>query len=675
MLYAIVKDAERFILRNVSIVQEAPLQIYASALVFSPLKSQVREENLAHYPAWFKHGPAVEDHWDLDVQTLDHDGVGGMAFSFDGKYLASIDRSAIKIGDSRTGVLLSTLDVDNAGKHPIRAIAFSRNGQLASVSGYYKDGEVRVWEPLTGVTRHQLSVNITIETTVAVAFAPNGTLAMSNGMSVIIWNNLAHTTRTALKTRYEVREMGFLSRGNLALACRSSVESEILIYDLESKAERRIPCPPFFTASLSSDHHVAIAKFDGKIRVYDLITDSFLDLRREDGHVEALAFTFNSTCLIVGYYDGSIHHCDLKSRIETLVGTCPGAIEAIASSPNSKLAVSSVGSVLVRIWDIAWLSSLPDGNPVVNSTLDQRGRPRVFERSSESKSICSFVLSRDGETLASRRHEGGVIIWSLATRRSRILSTNIKVKTMTFSSTGSQLVVGGADIIFEVWDPASGNLLRSVTGHSRSITTLASSPRNEVLVSGDEAGMMKFWHSKTWNLQRTLNLRGYIVSAVFPQDGRLIATMVGYFPGEIQIWDAEKYTHLQTFQLDDNVFAVHRLSIFADESYVITYKNLRVEFEQHLNSPSGELNTPAKRWRVDKNWLIRDEKRMLWLPPDFRPICTAIYNDLIALGHKSGKVTFFEGNSHNLTPKRALETTAPENESRARKKAKDIFSH
>ena len=40
-LIAMVQDAKRFILSNRSIIEEAPLQIYASALVFSPKQSLI----------------------------------------------------------------------------------------------------------------------------------------------------------------------------------------------------------------------------------------------------------------------------------------------------------------------------------------------------------------------------------------------------------------------------------------------------------------------------------------------------------------------------------------------------------------------------------------------------------------------------------------------------------
>jgi hypothetical protein len=36
----------------------------------------------------------------------------------------------------------------------------------------------------------------------------------------------------------------------------------------------------------------------------------------------------------------------------------------------------------------------------------------------------------------------------------------------------------------------------------------------------------------------------------------------------------------------------------------------------------------------------RDGRNLLWLPPDYKPDCSAFLNNILALGHTSGPVTF-----------------------------------
>jgi hypothetical protein len=49
-LLAIVHDARRFILYNQSIIEESPLQIYCSTLVFAPKKSAIQRQFLDQFP-------------------------------------------------------------------------------------------------------------------------------------------------------------------------------------------------------------------------------------------------------------------------------------------------------------------------------------------------------------------------------------------------------------------------------------------------------------------------------------------------------------------------------------------------------------------------------------------------------------------------------------------------
>ncbi len=130
-----LSDAKRFILNFLSITNLAPLQLYSSALLFSPKGSVIRNKFQEILPSWVSQLPIIERSWSPCLQTLEgHAGqVLLVAFSVDGCQLASgSGDKTIKIWDTTMGALQQTLEGHTDW---VRSVAFSADGrQLASGS-------------------------------------------------------------------------------------------------------------------------------------------------------------------------------------------------------------------------------------------------------------------------------------------------------------------------------------------------------------------------------------------------------------------------------------------------------------------------------------------------------------------------------------------------------------
>src|SRR2546421_3371101 len=93
------------------VIENNPLQAYASALVFSPARSLIRGLFKEEEPKWITIKPAMGDKWSACLQTLEghSDSVCSVAFSHDSTRLASASGDkTVKIWDTSSGEGLPT---------------------------------------------------------------------------------------------------------------------------------------------------------------------------------------------------------------------------------------------------------------------------------------------------------------------------------------------------------------------------------------------------------------------------------------------------------------------------------------------------------------------------------------------------------------------------------------
>ncbi|KAF5230264.1 hypothetical protein FAUST_9885 [Fusarium austroamericanum] len=112
-LAELLQDARRFILSHKRSIEISPLQAYASALVFSPENSLIRQLFKKEEPDWIISKPRMEADWNVCLQTLEghSSSVTSVVFSADGQRLASgsYDKT-VKIWDAATGACKQTLE-------------------------------------------------------------------------------------------------------------------------------------------------------------------------------------------------------------------------------------------------------------------------------------------------------------------------------------------------------------------------------------------------------------------------------------------------------------------------------------------------------------------------------------------------------------------------------------
>ncbi|KAH7410673.1 vegetative incompatibility protein HET-E-1 [Cadophora sp. MPI-SDFR-AT-0126] len=355
-LHAFTHDARRFALHNRSVIAQAPLQLYCSALVFAPGNSTVRRQFEDCIPSWIQTKPKVQAHRSVALQVLEghSDVVSSVAFSRDGQRVVSgSGDKTVRLWNTATSALQQTLEGHSAR---VSSVAFSRDGQRV-VSGSW-DKTARLWDAATGALQQTLEGHSGGVSSVAFSQDGQRVVSGSNDKTIRLWDAATGALQQTLEGHSDgVWSVAFSPDSQRVVS--GSDDETVRLWDAATGALQQTlegHSDGVWSVAFSPDsQRVVSGSGDKTVRLWDAATGALQQtLEAHSGWVSSVAFSPNGQRVVSGSWDHTIQLWDAATSAlqQTLEGHSDG-VWSVAFSPDSQRVVSGSDDETVRLWNTA----------------------------------------------------------------------------------------------------------------------------------------------------------------------------------------------------------------------------------------------------------------------------------------------------------------------------------
>jgi len=577
----LVEDARRFILYNKTCIEAAPLQVYASAILFSPPDSVSEIRRLYQNELdWVTlHPMTAKATWDQLVQELPFHGGEplDMAFSPDGQFIVTAQREkshySVEIWDVLASHRVHSVQMDS----PVRVVAFSGDGSeviLALSNGTVQRLDTETaqhlgsfWHPVKASAARFSPGNqflgLLDEDPKSLKILELATQKVIQSISCVVHFafctdnlKLATTPRERQEPKFWRYEGGIVRFEGNSDADADDVDNIVSLWHIgRDQAVWTIPidakggaCVAFFgtnkvavhckgdiIAILAAADGSEIEKFPCLPRTQSMIwlgTGLSYMCWNSDRHGEQSIRVFDKTgraCLL-----------SLPAGDRFLSTVWDGVGFAFCSATRW---LSWLGNSGIMLWDL---------NMGIGS--DYAGEHEAGYNTSKPSRL-TFSPNRSNSALLASLSKDEIELWTIhegKVTNSHTLYTQ-SFPALYFSLTGNQLLARDFRHKFQVWDTTSGKL-----SAERQLDGLymppAFSPNGEILALALGSAGVKFWEFKAQDFTDTIAQPAETVS--FSNGGHLVATA---YRGHIEVWAVSPQQRLYTLDVDyDRDMTIHQ---------------------------------------------------------------------------------------------------------------------
>jgi WD40 repeat protein/uncharacterized caspase-like protein len=532
---------------------------------------------------------SAQEKAEIFVQLGHTDLVRSIAFSPDGKYLASVGQQAgVKLWDVTSGREIITLEgkasgyfslvfsadgkyllaggsegvlelFDVAAAKKIRSftghsiivtsVALSADGKYALSGGW--DNTMRLWDLEGGGEIKRFSSGARVES-VAISADAKRVLSGHSG-TVRLWDVASGKELKSFSgNAKEVKAVAFSPDGKLALS--ASANGDFKLWDTASATEVRTLAAGgegIEAAAFSADgRYVMAGGFGRSVRIWDVDSGALLRaIGLAELGVNALAFSANNRFAAVG--SGTIielHEVATGKLVRTFAGHST-AVATVAFSADGRYALSGSRSRMICLWDLTSGHGSVAFSKLVNA-------PNSIAFSPDAKLA---LMAGGGDTDEMIETTSGRSISTL-TRHS------IGAFSAAFAADGKAAATA-TDKAISLWNVAEGKEIRQLAGHSQPISGLAFSRDGRLLVSGSWDKTIKLWNVSDGREVKTLRAPSdQIIAVALSPDAQWVAS--GDFDNTVKLWDVARGT--LTMTLHGHSEGVGAVAFSPDGRYILS---------------------------------------------------------------------------------------------------------
>ncbi len=191
--------------------------------------------------------------------------------------------------------------------------------------------------------------------------------------------------------------------------------------------------------------------------------------------------------------------------------------DAVFAPDGKTFAVTSMDEIAATLWDVQTgqqikkLTGFQTAAPVYQVAFSADGKTLLWisrgtiqlmdiasaklgARFQHEDFIFDQALTPDGRTLITAA-EGTIIFWDVATGKKYRVNPPLNPTSIALSPGGRVLAFGAGNDIF-LWDVANLKPLRTLTGHTDRVTSVAFAPDGMMLASSGDDDVVKVWAAK-----------------------------------------------------------------------------------------------------------------------------------------------------------------------------------